>query len=115
MISFRTVAQQIDFLYPPSSLREFAGRFRYTGVPVGTIPGETISLQTLGSQLSGPETKKVEFLHLNCWLLPATFGIKEVIESFGSLEILVPCLELRVVDVLVKLLERVDTSDLCNI
>lgn len=113
IISFRQVASEIDRLYPPASMRDLAGRFRYPGFAPGKLPPGPRSFRYLAHRVS-VGNPKVEFLHYNTWLLAATFDLKTFLKSAGKLHRLVTCLSLSYADVLAEVLKQVTSDKVCD-
>jgi exonuclease III len=77
----RQIAEEIDLLHPPMSLRKLAGRFRYPGVAVGKLPYSGISLRELDRRVGAPAGKRLEFLHYNAYLLYDALPLVDIIRA----------------------------------
>ena len=111
--SMKEIACRIDRMYPPSSLRALAGRFRYPGVGVGgTLP--EVSLRALAARVDESSSRRVEFLNYNTYLIKDNFQLVDVIKAVGGWERFLRCIGLGVADVLAGVLSKLGASGICD-
>jgi exonuclease III len=123
-ISFRDIATHMDCLYPPTSMRDLLGRFRYPDVAPGSLPSPPNSFREVATRIVTETNPKIAFIHYNTWLLEPRFDLETLIKS-GALVVLggppspailhfVVCVVGDVVRLLEKALESIDADDICD-
>ncbi|MFO0592885.1 MAG: endonuclease/exonuclease/phosphatase family protein [Polyangiaceae bacterium] len=117
--SFNEIAGAIDKLYPPTSLRDLAKRFRYLpgpdGVPIdqGQIPSGSVSLRALATRV-GPSSLRLESLHYNTYLMRTSITLADFIKLFGGWGRFFEAMNLVPAAILAGVLERLGSPEVCG-
>lgn len=113
-ISFRDIASHMDRLYPPISMRDLLMRFRYPNLAPGDLPPAPNSFREVAIRIATESNPKIEFVHYNTWLLEARFDLETLVKSVIGIPHFVVCLVGDAVQILEKVLEDVDTDEICD-
>lgn len=104
----------MDPLSPPTSVKSLLRRFRYTGLPPGTLPNGPLSMQSVLARLEDEQARK-KFLHYNCWLLAPKLEFQYIVETvYGGSARFIVCADIAGAQLLTKVLEHYTTDDICN-
>lgn len=116
-ISFNRLAQQLDTLNPPASLKDLLRRFSYTDTEHGQIPPGPQSFRAVASRLANESCVQLSLLQYNIWCLRATIKFNDFVYAAGGLNHFVGCLGVDLTDLVGRLIERagIEASDLCDI